>query len=62
MENKCFDHAGQRMTVNAVKTECHGLLTTDHGRHDRLGRGVGCGLVPSRPTENTDRALLGVPL
>ncbi|MBW2392282.1 MAG: hypothetical protein JRE83_03005 [Deltaproteobacteria bacterium] len=61
MENKCFDDGGQRITVNEVSTECHGLLTTDHGRHGRLDRGADGAYVPSRLTKNNDRALMGVP-
>ena len=59
MENKCFDDGGQRITVNEVSTECHGLLTTDHGRPDRGAYGA---YVESQLTKNNDHALMGVPL
>jgi len=62
MENKCFDDGGQRITVNEVSTECHGLLTTDHGRHGRPDRGAYGAYVESQLTKNKDRALMGVPL
>lgn len=62
MENKCFDDGGKRITVNEVSTECHGLLTTDHGRHGRMAGAAHGALVQSRLVENRDRAILGVPL
>ena len=62
MENRYFDHGGQRMTLSELSIKYYGPLTTDYGRHGRSDRGTDDAHVTNRLTKNNDRTLVGVSL